>query len=150
MKGLLTGINAVVTGHTVYRMDDQHFQGMRFTPKGKAVMNVKVGCNSGQNKPATFIILELWGACAEKVNELYDKGKAVIAEGVVFENNNKSDNGRYYHELKLIYISKLQFEVDGEFMDIPLNREEEKEEDESVAGGEKVEKKDKEKEPVHS
>lgn len=120
MIGFFTGIEATVKGYTVDEAE------MKYTPKdGRAVLNRRVGCGGSDKRPATFVNIQLWGATAEKMNEVASaKGLAIEAKGMI-EQRRWQYNNKWYDELRLVFVSECRVQIsEKEFEDLPIEKKE--------------------------
>lgn len=56
---------------------------MRYTPDGDPVTSFSVACDTGKDKPATWVRVSCWRQLAELANEHLGKGKKVFVRGRV-------------------------------------------------------------------
>lgn len=125
MHDFKTGVYADergVRGHCCGVQQGSYRQGLRFTPMGLPVLTFTVACKSKEAKggkpenQSTFVEISLFGKRAEEVWNVFDKGKAVKANGFLWEQTN-TKNGKTYRQLKCEYVTHLEYEVDGKFVE---------------------------------
>jgi single-stranded DNA-binding protein len=98
---------------------------MRFTPEGKAVTEVRVGCGGSRKRMATFINVIAWGSTAEVLHQKAEKGLALTATGMVSQRKWQYQ-GKWYEKLELIYLKSLAIEQDAGMVEIPIEDDKEK------------------------